>query len=64
VGGELEIMANAKKESWVMVSLSLTEEEARYIKAMVQNPIVPEDEESERSMKLRETIFLALSEVV
>lgn len=64
MGSGVEIMANAKKENWVRVELHLTEEEARYIKAMTQNPIVEGGMESARSRKIRESVFLALAEFV
>lgn len=57
-------MAQAKIEKKVTITLELTEQEARYIKGLVQNPIGEPDSEDPTHKIMRKNIWDSLESVV
>jgi len=57
-------MIKSKINKCVVVTLTLEEKEARWLKGLVQNPIgVSPDDESEENEKIRRCFWEALSEI-
>lgn len=57
-------IAKSKRESIITLTLTLTEQEARMLMAMMQNPMCNPEDESDLEESLRKGLFHALKEVI